>query len=196
MSYLPIFNALEQPPTFPTAGSSTNNLIRQQVKNKRDSLNLPFLTSPADIIKAKQKHSEKLVNPHSLPRPPTPIVSHPQTFTPSSYNSYTAHPIYNNPMMHQPTPTAPITTAPDVDTRMTAPPPHLFAHPVYTPHPSMPEFSQPPHTHQPHYPYMPYPYPLPHFPNPAPQPPHQTITQHLKDLSAPPNTTMRRTHIV
>ncbi|KAI7963842.1 hypothetical protein MJO29_004269 [Puccinia striiformis f. sp. tritici] len=173
-------------PTFPTSGSSTNNLIRQQIKEKKDSLALPFLTSPADIIKAKQKHSEKLVNPQSLPRPPTPIVSHPQTFTPSSFNSYTAHPIFNNPMMHHPAPTAPFitpttteppaNTAPPLNTCTTAPPPHFFSHPAYTPHPSMPEFAQAPHIQQPHYPYMPYPYPHPHFPQPAPQalPPHPT----------------------
>ncbi|KAI7936385.1 hypothetical protein MJO29_015688 [Puccinia striiformis f. sp. tritici] len=168
-------------PNLPPAGSSTNNLIRQQVKELKDSLTLPFLTSPANIIRAKQKHPEKTKNPQSLAQPPTPMVSHPQQFTPSSYNSYTAQPIFNNPLLHQPTPSViptptepPATTAPQVHTHVTAPPPHFFPHPVYTRHPSMPEFSQALHAHHPHYPYMPYPYPLPHFSNPAPppQPPH------------------------
>ncbi|KAI7965292.1 hypothetical protein MJO29_003390 [Puccinia striiformis f. sp. tritici] len=183
-------------PTFPPAGASTNNLIQQQVREQRDSLTLPFLTSPADIIKAKQKQSDKLANPQTLNRPPTPIVHNPQNFTPSSYNSYTAHPIFNNPMMHQPTPSVPIViptttetpivTAPHVEPATKAPPPHFFHHPVYTPHPSMPDFSQAQHAQQPHYPYMPYPYPFPHFPNPPPPPPpppHPTTSPDHHSLS-------------
>ncbi|KNE97915.1 hypothetical protein PSTG_08788 [Puccinia striiformis f. sp. tritici PST-78] len=165
-------------PTPLTAGSARNNLIQQQARTQHDGLTMPFLTSPADLIRAKQKQPGRPTNPqHPNPTP------QPQTFTPSSYNSHTATPIFNNPMMHQPTPNIrviipttadnPIILAPHVDSPIPSPPPppHFFAHPVYTPHPSMPDFSQAPHAQHPQYLYMPYPYPFPHFPNPAPQPP-------------------------
>ncbi|KAH9472927.1 hypothetical protein Pst134EA_000013 [Puccinia striiformis f. sp. tritici] len=186
---------IRRPRTTPTplpAGSSTNNLIWQQVREHRDSLNLPFLTSPADIIKAKQQHPHRPIDPQTLTsRPPTPTTHHPHHFTPASYNSHTAHPIFKNPMLHQPTPSVPVviptstdpptTTAPHVN----PPPPQFFPHPAYTPHPSMPDFSQAAHVQQPYYPYMPYPYPFPHFPNPAPQapPPHPTTPPDLHSSS-------------
>ncbi|KAI7953792.1 hypothetical protein MJO28_006339 [Puccinia striiformis f. sp. tritici] len=171
---------IRRPRTTPIsalAGSSTNNLIQQQVKDQRDGLTLPFLTSPADIIKAKQKHSERVMHPPtSTSQPLNPVVCLPQSFTPASYNSHTAHPVFNNPMLHQPTPTAPTAISSTIDPTTAAPPqvdtpPHSVPHPAYTPHPSMPTFSQVPHAQHPHYPYMPYPYPFPHFPNPAPPPP-------------------------
>ncbi|KAI7933088.1 hypothetical protein MJO29_017035 [Puccinia striiformis f. sp. tritici] len=165
-------------PTIPTAGSSTDNLIRRQTIENRDGLALPFLTSPSDIIKAKMKPPENLVQPK-------PVIHHPQNFTPSSYHSNTAHPTFNHPTLHQPTPNVPvvvpttteppITSAPNVDQPVLHPPPqphppHLFSHPVYTPHPSMPDFSHAPYAPHQQFPYMPYPYPYPHYPTPAPHP--------------------------
>ncbi|KAH9462011.1 hypothetical protein Pst134EB_005928 [Puccinia striiformis f. sp. tritici] len=139
-------------PTPLTAGSARNNLIQQQARTQRDGLTMPFLTSPADLIRAKQKQPGRPTNPqHPNPTP------QPQTFTPSSYNSHTATPIFNNPMMHQPTPNIrviipttadnPIILAPHVDSPIPSPPPppHFFAHP--RPQPPPPHPATPPDHH-------------------------------------------------